>query len=82
MRLYPVFCLILYIDQRDPAEGGGPTAHVVANPESSGLGNVNINIKTRDDSLPLVPEEVPLCDSTPPPPGAPLPLSPMLARYD
>jgi hypothetical protein len=31
------------------------------------LGNVNINIKTRNDSQPLAPEEVPLCDSNPPP---------------
>lgn len=42
------------------------TAHVAANSESSGLGNVNINIKTRNDILPLAPEEVWLCDSNPP----------------
>ena len=42
------------------------TDRVAANPESSGLRNIGMNIKIRTYSLLLAPEEVPLCGSKTP----------------
>lgn len=65
---YTLFNTLLKIKETPPKVVGAltATAHIAANQESSGLGNVNINIKTRNDSLPLAPKEVPLRDSKSP----------------